>query len=253
MSKLHELLAVNSNLAQQADKVRADLSATFEKKRHLFAKKLVTFTPIEEGASAVTEEQSDIQTTVTHELEWITGISIKTIDTSHQIDVANTVAKADIVTEDGDAIATDVPATSLLQLEKQLKEVQALVTAIPTLDPAKGFVADEASGKGIYRARDVNKSRTRKDQKVITLAPATDKHPAQAQLVPVDVVTGTIREQEWSALLTPALKSNLLERCEVLVRAVKKARARANEVEVDVVGHKIGKALLGYVFKPLSS
>jgi len=252
MAKLHELLAVGTNLENQANKTRTDLMATFEKKRHLFEQKLVTFKSSEEGVSAVTEAQSDIQTTVNKEVEWIGNILSKDIDVGHQIDIANTQAKADIVTEDDEVIAKDVPATSLLQLEKRLKQVHELLVAIPTLDPAKGFSQDENREKGIFKAREVLKSRTKKVNKPLVLFPATKEHPAQTQLVTEDVSVGTIQEQEWSAMLTPATKSDLIERCEVLTRAVKKARARANELELDVKSHKIGKKLLDYLFKVLA-
>jgi len=251
MPKLHELLAVGTNLDNQAQKTRSDLMATFEKKRHLFEKKLVTFRPNTEGATPITEAQSDIQTTVHKEVEWISAILAKDIDVGHQIDVANTIAKADIVTEDGTMVASGVPATSLLQLEKRLKQVHEMIVAIPTLDPAKGFSVD-GSEKGLYKAREVYKTRTKKDQRPLVLYPATDKHPAQTQLITEDVAVGTIQEQEWSAMTTPAIKSELIERCEILTRAVKAARSRANEIELDVKGNKIGKTLLDFVFKPLA-
>lgn len=252
MAKLHELLAVGTNLDNQTSKTRADLKNTFDKKRHLFEQKLVTFKSNEEGVAAVTESQSDIQSTVSKELEWITGIIARSIDVGHQVDVANTQAKADIVTENDEVIAKDVPATSLLQLEKELKEFHALLNTIPTLDPAKGFSQDEAREKGIFKARDVNKVRTKKSAKPIVLFPATKEHPAQTQMIAEDIPTGTIVEQEWSALLTPSMKGDLIDRVEVLTRAVKKARARANELEIDVAGHKIGKKLLDYILQPLS-
>jgi hypothetical protein len=224
---------------------------TFEKKRHLFEQKLVTFKPSEEGAPAVTEAQSDIQTTVRKEIDWISGILTKDIDLGYQIDLANTKAVADISTEDGEVIAKAIPATSLLQLEKRLKQVHELIVAIPTLDPAKGFAPDAARDKGIYKARDVNKTRTKKVPKVLVKYQATKEHPAQTEVIGEDVPVGTILEQEWSALLTPVMKGDLLERCEILTRAVKRARSRANEIDMDVATNKIGKRLLDYVFKPL--
>lgn len=251
MSKLHELLAVGTNLENQANKTLSDLKATFDKKRHLFEQKLVTFKSNEENVAPVTEAQSDIQSSVTKELGWITGILTKDIDVGHQVDVANTQAVGDIVTEDGEVIAKGVPATSLLQLEKHLQKFHDLLVTIPTLDPAKGFSVDPDREHGIFKARDVNKNRTKKVNKPLVLAPATDKHPAQVQLVTEDVVVGTIQEQEWSALLTPAQKGDLIEQCEVLTRAVKKARARANELELDVTTHKIGKRLFDFILKPV--
>lgn len=252
MAKLHELLAVESNLSSQANKTRGELIETFHKKRHLFEEKRSTFTPNTEGAEATTEAQSDIQTTVRKELDWISGIMAKSLDVSHLVDLANTEAKADVVTEDGDTILKAMPATSLLQLEKRLKEMQDLVAAVPTLDPAKGFSMDPARGVGIYQARPVTKTRTKKVPQVLELAPATKEHPRQTQVYPDDVPVGKIQEQEWSAMLTPAMKSDLLNRCDVVMRAVRRARSKANEQEIDGTGNKIGKTLLDYIFEPLA-
>jgi hypothetical protein len=251
-TKLHELLAVDGNLENQSGKCRADLAKTFEGKKHHFSEKLVTFTPNTEGHPAETTEQSDIQNTVKKEIGWICGIMAKSMDASHQIDMANTLAKADVTTEDGETILKDVPATSLLQLEKRIKEVHDLVVAIPTLDPAKGFAQDPQREPGIFKARDVTKPRTKKDQRPLVLYDATKEHPAQTQLITQDIVVGTIREQEWSSLITPAMKSDILGNCDVLLRAVKRARSRANGIEMDVTGNKIGKTLLDFIFKPLA-
>lgn len=252
MAKLHELLAADASLKGQAQKMRLDLQNTLEKKRHLFAQKLSTFTPLAEGAATETREQSDIQTTVKKEVSWLSGILVKAMDSSYAIDVANTQAKADITLEDGSVLASGVPATALLQVEKRLKEVSEFIQSIPTLDPAKGFAEDNSMGEGIYKARDVVKSSTSKVSEPLVLAPATDKHAAQVQLVTKDVKIGTILEQEWSSLITPALKAELLERAESLYRAVVQARSRANDSVVDVKSSKIGNSLLDFVFKPLN-
>ena len=252
MSKLHELLAVNANLNGQAQKCRIDLQGTMEKKRHLFQQKLSTFTPLAEGAPSETREQSDIQTTVHKEVEWLANIMQKALDAAYAIDLGNTQAKADIVLDGGQVLVKDVPATALLQLEKRVKEISEFVTAIPTLDPAKGFALDSNRERGIYKAREITKPSTQKIQEVLVLYPATKEHPAQCNLISKDVKVGTVLEQEWSALITPALKAELIERSEALYRAVTQARSRANDFEVDVKTNKIGKKLLDYVFEPLA-
>jgi hypothetical protein len=249
--KMHELLAVNDDLKGQATKTRGDLISTFNNKSHLFRKKVVTFRPNTEGATPITEAQSDIQTTLSKEIDWVNQYIAKAMDAGYQIDIGNTHAKADLTV--GDVTIKDVPATYLLQLEKHLVQVRELAVAIPTLDPAQGFNPDSASGKGIWKAREVVKERTKKEKKVLTLAQATDKHPAQVQVYDADVPTGTLLEQEWSALTTPALKSEVLSRCDTMIQAVKKARSRANAHEVDVTTAHVGKQLLDYVFAPLSS
>lgn len=249
-AKLHQLLAVENSLEGQANKTRAELTNTFEKKRHLLESKVTTFTPFGEGESS-TESQSDIQTTVAKELKWVSGFILKALDASYQVAEANTQARADIVLEDGTTLITGVPATSLLELEKRMTEIQALVTAIPTLDPAKGFSQDPNGEKGVFQARQVNKTRTKKDKVVMVLYAATAEHPAQVQLVDKDIPTGTVSEQEWSSMLTPAVKAELINRVEVLSRAIRSARAKANETEVDVE-KKIGAKLLNYVFQPVA-
>lgn len=248
MPKQHELLAVQSNINGQATKLRTELIATFEKKRHLFEETLKTFTSSDEGSTAQVEEAKSIQTGVEKELRWISGKLVQQVDIGFQVDLANTQAKANVEVDDV-IIVKDVPATTLLWLEKRIMEWKEMITAIPTLDPAKGFVLDDSKGKGIFKAREVRKVRTRKAKKVITLAPPTDKHPAQVQLIDVDEPIGTIQEQEWSSMLTPATKADLLDRCEVLYRAVVKARSKANEQEVTKT--KIGSDLLDFILEPL--
>ena len=78
--KLHEILAVEGPLKAQAEKTRGDLAATFEKKRHLFSEKIVTFMSSEEGVKDQVEEQSALQSTVRQELAWIAGIWSKALD-----------------------------------------------------------------------------------------------------------------------------------------------------------------------------
>lgn len=248
MPKLHELLAVEGQLKGQAQATRTELRTTFEKKRHLFEKKLVTFKPSEEGQKEVTEAQSTLQSTVPQELKWIAGIWTKALDVSYQVAAVNRVALADVILDNGQVLLKDAPATALLELEKRATEIQELITAAPTLDPAKGFAPDPDEGKNVYRARDTFKTRTRKSPKVITLAPATEHHPAQAQLVTEDIPIGQLVEQEWSGLITPTQKGDFLERVEELRRAIKKARQRANDADVAAKDLPVcGQAIFDYV------
>lgn len=245
--KQHELLAVSSNLDTQATVVRTDLANTFEKKRHLFAEKRTVFTPNKEGALAQVEIQSDIQSTVLAELKWVRGHLAKAWDADYQIDETNTTARADITLETGEIIATAVPATSLLALAKRLAELLALAKHIPTLDPAKGFKLDETREPGIYIAREVKKPRTAKTMKVLIKYEATKEHPAQTEPYTTDDPIGTIQEQEWSGEMTPAKKAEIIDRIEILTRAVRAAKSRANEAAVDTA-KKIAAPLMDYIF-----
>lgn len=246
--KLHELLAVETNLENQANKTRTDLLNTFEKKRHLFEEKRVVFTPSGEGQTVV-ESQSDIQSTIAKELTWVQGFIEKSLDASYQVAESNTSARADVVLEGDDEVVLlkGIPATALLELEKRMVELTNLITATPTLDPAKGFIPDAQRGEGYFQARPVQKTRSRKEKVVLVKYPATVEHPAQTELIDKDVPIGVINEQEWSGLITPAQKAELLNRAEIVARAVRRARSRANEAEVDK-NKKIGRTILKYVF-----
>lgn len=133
-----------------------------------------------------------------------------------------------------------------MELEKRVAEIHQLAQAIPTLDPSKGFTKDE-SRADTYIAREVNKTRTKKTPKVLVRYEATKEHPAQTEVVNEDISVGTIREMEWSSLITPKEKSIILDRVEILGRAVRRARSRANEQEVDQ-SLKIGSTLTEFVF-----
>ncbi len=246
--KLHELLAIDGSAKAQADKTRTELMATFKNKTHLFTEKTKSFKPDDENMQAAVEEQLDLQTTVKGELKWISEFLIKSMDISYQVAEANTFARADVLMEDGSTLLSQLPATALLELEKRVRELQDFVKAIPTLDPAKGFRADPARGEGIYKAREDVQTRTKKTAKPLTLAPATDKHPAQVQLITEDVPVGKITTLEWSGLITTADKGNMIARCEELARAVKQARSRANDADLKASDNKTGAKVIGYVF-----
>lgn len=251
-TKLHEMLAVEPSLRTQAEVTRTDLTSTFEKKRHHFEERINTFKSAKDGVPDREESKLDMQSTVGKELDWIAEKLTKIIDLGHQIDMANTQAKADVVLEDGATILKDVPTTSLMQLAHRLDEVQKLVHAIPTLDPAKGFRPDPDRGVGYFKARIAVRDKTEKVTKPLVLYAATEKHPAQVEKLITDDIVGQVETAEWSGLIHTAEKGLMLDRVENLIRAVKRARSRANDLEFDVREHKIGQKLLNYVFKGLS-
>ena len=247
-SKLHELLAVENEVRGQAETCRTDLKNTFEKKTHHFTKRIITVKSKKDGVADKVESQLNLQTTVKQELKWITEKLAKSMDIGHQVDVANTEAKADVVLEDGTALLKSVPTTSLLRLGHRLEEVRDLVRTIGTLDPAKGFEPDPNEGDGVFKARDDERPRTEKQFRFIIMVPPTDKLPAQVKELMEDVPVSAAVTQEWSSLITVAAKGEMLDRVEGLLQAVKRARSKANEVEVDQRQNKIGDTVLNYVF-----
>lgn len=246
--KLFEYLVIRDQLKQQTKKLVADLSNTFEKKRHLFEEKRKTYTPSAEGSQVVVEEQSDIQTTVMKELDWLFAHWAKSIDVARQVEEGNTTARGDVVLDNGTTLLSGVPATALLELAQRADEIQTLIQSVPTLDPSKAFREDSEKGAGIFKARDVTKTRTQKTQKHVVVVPPTDHHPAQVAVMSEDVPVGTILEMEWSGLVTPSRKAEMLARIEEIRRAIKQALQRANAVEV-TNEPTAGKAIFDYIVK----
>jgi len=251
MPKQHELLAVKTSLCNQADKCLADLSATFEKKKHLFEETVATFHPLAENEPAVVEAQSDLQSTVVGELVWFGKFAAKAMDASFQVAATNCHARADVIVGT-DTLLTEVPAAALLDLEKEVAKLQQFIKTIPTLDPAKGFTLDPQRGKNIYRARVVSKNRTKKSAKPVVKYEATKEHPAQVEMVTEDVPVGRLESQEWSGLITPAQKASLLSRAEDLGRALSQARSRANDTFVNT-DDKVGEKLYNFIFGGVSA
>lgn len=210
-------------------------------------KRRLVFTPSAENSQSVTESQSDITTTVPAQLKELQPFLQKSLNASYQVANANTKAMADVVLDDSTVLLSNVPATALLELEKRISDIHGILQAIPTLDPAKSFTADAQRGPGYYKAREVRKTRTKKTFVPLVLAAATKEHPAQVKEGYEDQPIGSIAEQEWSGLLTPSEKSAMLAKCEEVSRAVRAARSRANEQEVDKT-LKIADKLLGHIF-----
>lgn len=248
-TKLHELIAVAQNLQTQAEKTRLDLKNTFEKKKHHFVESVTKFKPTGENVQERVESQQSLQTTVTKELQWISEKIAAALDVGYQIDLGNQTARADVTLANGDILLRGIPTSQLLQLEKRLNDIRDLVDSIPTLDPTQGFEPDKDKGDGIYRARTVEKERTEKQFDFKVMVPATDKHPAQVKELSTDKVVGHIVKDEWSGMVTVADKGAMMDRVEEVIRAVKKARSRANEIEIDVRNNVIGAKILNYVFK----
>lgn len=88
-------------------------------------------------------------------------------------------------------------------------------------------------------------TKTKKEQRPIVLYDATDKHPAQTQLITEDVSIGTWKTVKQSGAIPVPRKKVLLERVDKLLKAVLVAREQANSVEA--TDECVGAAIMGYL------
>lgn len=157
-------------------------------------------------------------------------------------DYANCNAKTDLKVED-QILMTGVPSTYLLFLEKNLRDMRTVIESIPVLDPA--YEWDKDSSSGLYKSKPVYALRTKKVQKAIVLYPATDKHPAQTQLITEDETVGTYCQIRTSGCLPAPEKAKYLNRIDTLAKVVKQAREDANTTEAP---NKTADSILNYIF-----
>ena len=247
MGQLHELLAVEGELEGQFKKILAETLSTFAKKPdHFLGSVLRAVMFAEEDANLVpADEHSKLDTTVNKKLAYMFKTVQKYLNAVAQKDLTNQSAKADVVV-DGKTILSDVPVTTLLGLETKLKQVRDVLTAIPTMPPGVEFELDPSQGEDVYkRVHPEEKFLTRKTFRHQILVQATEHHPAQIEKWEEDQRVGKKIKEVWSGMLTPAQKSDMLGRCDSLIRAVKQARQRANSEEVKNI--KIGNAITDFI------
>jgi len=249
MSKLHEILAVETGLAETANRITKEVTKTLGNKQDLFTglvKKHEIFDDSRQDLVQATEHK-EISSTVDEQLDFLGGELVKYWDAVLQKESANQNAKADIVI-DGNVIASDVPAIVLLGMEKKLASLLTTYNAIPTLDAARAWELDPAAPKpGIYRTKyDTERQQTVTTKEYIQIAPATERHQAQMVEQGKIEIIGKYVQTDFSSAISSHEKAAKLTRLTTLIRAVKKARQRANDVEINPE-LKFGSALLDYV------
>lgn len=243
MTKLNQIIAIangkKTNCTAAVTAVyhtlqKPDLFNGFERK----------YQPLDDEGEKIPSENKIIQQTVSDNLRVAQDNLVDLMDTIAEQEFANCEAKADIVVE-GSTLASQVPVSYMLFLEKQLDNIKSLVSKIPVLSSDVRWRKSD-SDPNIHVADTVVTNRTKKVPKAFVKAPATDKHPAQVDVFTEDVVVGNWSKVDMSSAIPISRREDMLKRIDILRDAVKMAREEANSIEVKNV--KVGKALTDFVF-----
>lgn len=248
MSKLHEVLAVVNDTDTVAAGVMDEAIKTFGKANRFeaFNKTLKMLDSDRENEEAAGAETKEMTTTVQRKLDYVSGHIKRNIDAIMQKEATNQEAHADVILDDGTVVLENVPVGGLLALENKIPKWRAVYASILTLQPGIDWVPDSSKGDNVYVSKhDIVRNKTEKKTEPVVMYEATKEHPAQVKEVSKDIVVGKFTTRVWSGMITPAEKSTLLERWDDLLRAVKKARMRANEQEVVV--KKVGDSLFKFI------
>ena len=201
-----------------------------------------TYQPLDDDGEQFPPESTRVQMRVSDVLDDIAANTQRLFDLTLTKDTGNTIAKADIKVGE-QVIATGVPVTFLLFLEKQLVDIATIVSKLPVLDPAEEWHFDENAD--LYATSPTKTVKTKKVPRNHVLAVATEKHPAQVNVFTEDVVVGNWTTVKFSGAVPAARLNALKERVRLLQEAVKVAREEANVTQVQDA--RIGKQVFDYL------
>jgi len=244
MTRLNQLIAIETGVKNQSTRVETDLYHSLDKKP-LFAGLSRVYTPKdEEDGDQLPPEATSVQIKTSDVITQLTAALTRLIDVIATKDEANTGARAD-VTVDGNVIAAAVPVTTLMFLEKETEKLAAFIGRLPVLDPATTWTYDP--NRGVHVSKVEQKVRTKKVPRNHVLYEATREHPAQVQMFTEDVPVGTWEKTDFSGAMPADEITAISSRLDKLRTAVKFAREEANMIEVIDVHY--GAGIMAYLFQ----
>lgn len=202
-----------------------------------------TYRPKDEEGEQLPSESTKVQIKAEDIIRDTVESLTRLFDVVATKDWANCKAKADVVV-DGKKLLSNVPATYLLFLEKQLVDLHTFIKKLPVLDASETWTFDPSAD--CWATEPVQTVKTKKVPRNHVKAEATDKHPAQVEVYYEDITVGYWRTVKFSGALPAKRVNELLARAEKLQEAVKFAREEANNMEVEDV--KTGAAIFNYLF-----
>lgn len=243
-AKLNQIIAVEKGVKSRTNDTVSELKHAIQKPV-LFSGMRKEYRPRKDDGVKYPPEQQMVQFRYKNVLQKLERSKSELMKITARKDWTNTTAKADVVV-DGKTVLNQVPVTYLLFLEKELKDIKAFVSKLPLRDPAENW--DEGTEDGFFKTKEpITTLKTSKEQKPIVLYDATERHPAQTQLVTDDVVVGTWEMVKHSGAIDRAERDRLLDRVTTFLQAVKQAREEAN-MAPEESSPDVGKAVFGYIF-----
>lgn len=241
MIALNKIIAVEKGVKSEAERRKTDLYHRIQKPE-LFSGLNRQYQPFLDEGERLPPESHKVQMRTSETIKELRDTLIRLWDVVATKDKGNRTAVANL-TYRGQLLASDLPATYLIFLEKQLVDLRTFVSKIPLLDPAEDWELNEE--QGVYATPPVESKREKKVIKTIEKAKATEHHPAQVELYPDTEAVGIWRTVKLSGALPPSHQRRLLDNINSLIESVKMAREEANQTEVEDV--KIASSILGWV------
>lgn len=241
--KLHEIVAVRKGVKSRTYSELTDLHKKAQRDT-LYSGMNKVYRAKDEDGEKYPPESKHVQINATDVLKKAGKILDEAWNIEATQEYGNKGAVADIVV-DGDTLLTDVPATFLLYMEKQLSDLHTFASQLPTLAEDKVWNKDPNSH--LFRSETVQTTKTTQVEKPQVVIPPTEHHPGQWTTLKETVIQGWWDTTHLSGALPIPEKEALVERVEKLRNAVKRARSRANDTAVN--RQEVAAPLLGYLLK----
>lgn len=242
MAKLNQILAIEKGIKSDSYAAMSEYHK-INQKPDLFEGFSKTYQSNDDAGDKLQAETKKVQFVVSDILVNVRKQHSELLKVIARKDWTNTVAKADVKVGDTVLLA-GVPVPYLLFLEKQLNDLCDMIGNLPILNTAEDWSYDQNTG--LSKTGEVKTHRTKKTMRPIVLYDATDKHPAQTQLLTEDVIEGYWTTVKVSGAIQRPAKLAMMARVEILQQAVKIAREAANNVD-EVVAPDVGKAIFDFL------
>lgn len=226
MQKLNQVLAIEQSKKAATENAITSMYRAMQQ-TGLFQGLSRNYRPKADG-DGLPAENKFVQARVEDSFTKLKALFTEMFDLTATKDSTNCVARADVII-DGITILKSVPVAHLLWLEKKLVVIAEFIKKLPALDPSFEWSFDAKAG--VYKTAPVVTTKTRKTPVPVMLSPATDKHPAQVQVISEDVVVGEWDAVHMSGALPASRIEELAKRVETIQSAVKSAREQANMVD----------------------
>lgn len=240
--KLNQIVAVEKGVKSRAEKDLTEAHHGLKKPELIYGISRV-YKPKNEDGEQLPPENKRVQVLVEDAIKRTADVLIELFDVTATKDFSNCVAKASVEV-DGKVLVKDAPVTYLLWLEKRLVLLHEFVKELPRLNDADTWTLDPV--QGIWITEEEVTHRTKKVPMPFVKAAATDKHPAQVDVVHEDQVVGYWHQIKRSGAVPAARVRQLLDRVEKMQRAVKMARESANMIDVEK--KSVGREVFDYLF-----
>jgi len=244
MAKLNQINALVTGRKSEVEKAVTETYKILQKPE-LFVGREGIYRPDDEvNGEKLPREHQKVQHTVSNLLVQARNKWTELWDLTATQDAANQQARANVEV-DGQVVLRDVPVTTLLFLEKQVNDVESMISKVPTPDAAEDWTYD--GNVGLLRSKAVESARTRKEPTSFVKYEATKEHPAQVEFFHKDVKVGTWSKTAFSGAMKTDEKNAILARVKQLRDAIKLAREHANML--DAKNQKIAEPLFDFVLR----